>query len=802
MANYGVSELLKIGLISGALALAACGGGEERQATYLERAEKYYEEENFDKTKIEVKNVLQINPNNSRARYMLGLLAEQDQDYRTAFGNFNTALENDPTNIEAINKVTGYHILSNDLTKGLERANEAIALEPTNADALANLSAIYVKQEKNDQAIEKAQQALVSDPGNVQAVAILTALYAQNDPDLALKIITDGIANQSKNEALKMMQIRVLMRQGKRDEVFEVYKELIESYPERLLYINQLVNLYLNDDRYAEDQRQDLAEKTLQDYIQQRPDEEVIKLWFVQFLTQNRSLDIGINKLEEYLAAEPDNFKFRNTLARLYAVSGNGDKARDLYVEVINADPIGAQAIESRLKLIAMALGERDVPEAQRLLAEIFELEPENVDALIIRSRFRLADNDITGAIADLRAVLKNSPESVAALALLGTAHERSGAADLALDNYQQLVQIESENLTGLLGMSRILISKNELEKATSLLERANTIDPQDPESTRLLTELYSREQRWDDALSKAAQLTEKDETLALGYYLQGRIHLRKKDFKSAIDVLSKSHEIEPRGVETLSALVSGYVALEQSDKAIAYVEKHNKQYPDQLASKETLAGLYARTGSYDKAVATLQEILQKDNNRISSYKALTRLYASKRDLDKVEQLYTDGLSKSPGNDALRLMLAELYQARGNYEEAVVEYESVLEKNPDSLMVKNNMAAILIDHFNTPENLARAAEMSAELAGTNNPAFLDTAGWVQYQLGNYPQALSLLGAAVDNGGKSAVYQYHLGMAYLKNNLQDQAREHLLLALADEKEQYPGRDEAQKALDSL
>lgn len=802
MANYSVSDLFKIGLISGALALAACGGGEERQATYLERAEQYYEEENFEKTKIELKNVLQINPNNGKARYMLGLLAEQDQDYRSAFGNFMAALENDPNDIESLNKVTGYYILSNDLDNAMERVNQALAVDPESADALANLAAIYVKQEKTDQAIEKAQQALVTDPGNVQAVAILTALYAQDDPDLALKIISDGIANQSKNEALKMMQVRVLIGQNKRDEVLEIYKELIDSYPERLLYINQLVNMYLNDDRYPDAERQDLAEKTLQDYIQQRPDEEIIKLWFTQFLVQNRGIEVGIEALEGYLAAEADNFKFRNTLARLYSASGSMDKAKDLYLAVINADPLGAQAIDSRDKLIAIALSEKDRPEAERLLAEIFDIEPENVNALITRARFHLADQDITAAIADLRAVLKNSPDSIEALGLLGAAHERSGAPDLALDNYQQLIQLEPENLAGLMGTSRILIAKDEIGPATRLLERANKIDPQNAESTRLLTDLYTREQRWDDALSKAAQLTEKDDTLALGYYLQGRIYLRKKDIKAAIEVLLKSHELEPRGVETLSALVSGYIALEQTDKATAYVENHIKQYPDQLTAQETLGGLYARNGDYNKAVAIFQEVLKKNSNRISTYKALTRLYASKGNLDQVEQLYTDGLGKSPDNATLRLMLAELHQARGSYDKAIAEYETVLEKNPDSLMVKNNIAAILLDHFNSPENLARAADMSADLASTDNPAFLDTAGWVQYQLGNYPQALSLLGAAVDNGGESAVYQYHLGMAYLKNNLKDQAREHLQLALADDKEQYAGRDEAQKALDSL
>ena len=45
-----------------AIFLAGCGGAEERKAKYLERGKAYFEEENYDKAKIEFKNVLQIDP--------------------------------------------------------------------------------------------------------------------------------------------------------------------------------------------------------------------------------------------------------------------------------------------------------------------------------------------------------------------------------------------------------------------------------------------------------------------------------------------------------------------------------------------------------------------------------------------------------------------------------------------------------------------------------------------------------------------------------------------------------------------
>ena len=107
----------------------------------------------------------------------------------------------------------------------------------------------------------------------------------------------------------------------------------------------------------------------------------------------------------------------------------------------------------------------------------------------------------------------------------------------------------------------------------------------------------------------------------------------------------------------------------------------------------------------------------------------------------------------------------------------------------------------MLDYRLTEANLQRAVQLSADLGATEQPAFLDTAGWVQYQLENYPQALALIQLAVDNGGNTAVYQYHLGMAYYKNNMPEQAKEALTLAVSVEGA-YAGKDEAQKVLDTL
>ncbi|MCP3908873.1 MAG: tetratricopeptide repeat protein [Oceanicoccus sp.] len=784
--------------------LVACGGGENRQAEYLNKAQEYFDQENFDKAKIEVKNVLQINPNNADARYLSGMIAESNKNFRGAFKNFNAAVEIDDSHIKSLNKLASYFYMSKDLDGAQEKVDAVLAVDANNADALGTQSAIFASQEKKDQAIEKAQLALSIEPGHVQATTVLAALYAEENPELALETITKGIASQSKSESLKLLKIRLMANQKNRDGAIQLFRELIAEYPENIIYVGQLANYQLQSGATEEniEQRKADAEKTLREAVATNSEEDQFKLWLVEFLLKNRGVESGREQLEEYISALPDNFAMRDKLARVYTDNKEIDKAIALYQYVIDTTPKDTIALDARNRLAVIAILQEDREKADLLLAEIFELEPENTDALLVRAKLKLQENDIDGAIPDLRVVLKNDPESVEALTLLAVAHQNNNSADLALDNYQRLLIIEPKNLPALVGSARLLIAKGQLEDALSQLEVAKGVNDSNPEVVQLLTNLYTREQRWDDALSTAAKLTENSQTMAIGYYLQGRVYLRQKEYATAVGVLEKSIELQPAGVETLSSLAAAYVALEKTEKAIGFVKAHAENYPDQIHAKELLANLYLRSGDQVSALSELQAAIAQDPDRNSAYLSIARIYFVQGKPEKIESLYLDGLKQNPKNNGLRLALAEYYQSTKQHQQAVDSYETLLADNPDALVVKNNLAVLLMDHFNSAETVTRAAELAADLAATENPAFLDTAGWVQYQQGNYPQAVSLLSAAIEFGGKGADYHYHLGMAYYKSDMKQQAKEQLELALADKKADFAGKEEAESTLQQL
>jgi Tfp pilus assembly protein PilF len=82
--------------------LAGCGGAEERKAKYLERGKAYFEEQNYEKARVEFKNVLQIDPKTAAPYFYLGKIEEKSQNWRKAFGNYSKAVELDPELIDAV----------------------------------------------------------------------------------------------------------------------------------------------------------------------------------------------------------------------------------------------------------------------------------------------------------------------------------------------------------------------------------------------------------------------------------------------------------------------------------------------------------------------------------------------------------------------------------------------------------------------------------------------------------------------------------------------------------------------------
>jgi tetratricopeptide (TPR) repeat protein len=113
-----------------ALVMAGCGGKEERKTMHLQKGKAYYAEANYNKARIELQNVLQIDPKTPEANYMIGLIDEQQENWQSAFGNYRKAVELDPDYIEAKVRLGRLYILSGALPETENSVDYVLARRP------------------------------------------------------------------------------------------------------------------------------------------------------------------------------------------------------------------------------------------------------------------------------------------------------------------------------------------------------------------------------------------------------------------------------------------------------------------------------------------------------------------------------------------------------------------------------------------------------------------------------------------------------------------------------------------------
>jgi len=778
------------------LTLSACGGGEGRQQEYLERAQGHLEAGNYDKAKVDIKNVLQINPNNAEAYYLMALVEEREQNWQPMFGNLSKAVELVPAHLEANIKLGQMYIMSGEMEKAKEQADMVFGLAPEDPGVLGLMAALKFREENREQAEKYALQALKADPGREYALSVLVALYLEERAQDLLPFIEQGRSANPGSLSIRLQKIQALKALEKQDEVVAEYQQLIELYPEDLSFLGALAEYYVAKERLAE------AEELLRAQVKSEPDSIERKMLLARFLLMNQSPEAAVAELETMLKQDPENMELRNALGGQLAAMGETDRAEAVFKQTFEFDLKGDGAQTARNQLAQLGLSRKDYEQAKRWNAEALEIEPENPEALTTRARLNMIDGDYAAAIPDLRLALRASPESVPTLLLLSEAQQRERAINLALDNYRAVLRLQPDNLIALYQSAAILAGQENYTEAEANIERILAAQPGNVPAINLLVEILSRQQRWDDAQLLVDRLAADEKTAGMSDMMTAVLELRQGNHDRAIELAKGALAQDEQLTTAVTVAAQAYASKGDLEGGISFVKGHLAAHPENGEVYDILAQLYVANKQYKEAIAAYEKAIELAPQRVQSYIGLANLHHSTGSPEAIIGLYERGIAANPENGMLKSELAVQYQLAGDNEKALALLEEAYALDPKSEIVRNNMAGLLIDYFPTELNLRRAQELTSGFEESGNPALIDTLGWLQYKQGNIPQAINLLVAAQKAGGEGPDYWYHLGMAYAKNGQADLAKEQLAKVLAEEYAGYGARAEAQKTYDSL
>jgi len=773
-----------------------CGGAESRKAKHMAKGEAFLAEGNLEKARVEFRNALQIMPMDSGARYENGVVSEKLGNPRLAAQFYQGAIDSNTDNVAARASLGRVFVFGGAPEKAMATIAPAIAKHPDDVRLLAVRAAANLQLKHPDAAQADAERAVQLAPADEDAISVLAGIYkSQNQPAKAQTLLEDAIKRDPKTVDLRLVLAQLDSSLGKAAEVEALLLELVRLQPDEKAHRLRLAQFYARTDQ------NDAAEKVLRDAIKALPHDRDMKTALVDFLAGRRSRDAAEQELSTLIAADPDDYDLRFLQAQYYEQAGQPAKAETVYNQVIAAAKLDPPGLTARNRLAALRVQQKDLPGAEKLIAEVLAKSPRDDDALILRGNLSLAQKDPRTAIADLRSVLRDQPNAVGVMRTLARAHLANGEPALAEETMRRAVDVNPNDPLARLDLAQLLTQLGKADRAKPIIE---LLVKQEPANIQALdAEFRIAVAAKDFVLAKSAAdaLVASDPKHGLGYFYQGELAESDKHYDEALGLYDKSLALQPESAEPLEGVTRALVNLKRVPDALKRLDEVTARFPGVPVAPNLKGDVLMSAQRTDEAIAAYGTAIEREPKWWTPYRNLAGAEISKHDDDAAIATLKSGIAKVDNPITLETELALLYEHLGRPDDAAQVYETELRRDPNSDTASNNLAMLLVTYKKDPASLERAKQLSARFAGSNNPSFLDTYGWVLFKRGDAAAAVAALQEASAKAEHTPTALYHLGMAEASAGQPEAARDSLSRSLQSG-QSFSGRDEAKAMLEKL
>jgi tetratricopeptide (TPR) repeat protein len=787
---------LLVGLVLAMGILGGCGSAQSRKAGYIQHGQQYMAAGNYDKARVEFSNAAQIDPKDATVRYLLGQVAEKLGDVRGAIGQYQAAISEDPKQSAARAALARLYLYGGLADKALELVEPGLTADPKNPQLLTVRGAARAQLGQADAALADAQAAVQLAPTDEFAIALLASLYkSRNQLDQAVTVVTAGLATQPNNTALHTILADLYVAQQHPDQAEAELQKIIVLEPKVLRHRYTLTRFYLQQKNV------DKAEKTLREAVASAPANNEPKLQLIEFLASQRGRDKAAAEADQMAAAAPNDDKLRLGLGAVLGQAGLPEKAEAAYRTVIAHAGVQPDGLMARDRLAALLLSRNDVAGTSALIDEVLKQNPRDSEALDLRGNIALARGDVSAAITDLRAVLRDQPNALSVMRTLARAYQRNNENDLAEETLRGAVQIAPKDFDCRLDLAQVLIGANKLDQAGPLLDGLAKERPNNVAVQEALFRVQAAQKHFDEARATAQTIQQMHPDQGLGYYLTGLVDQAMSKPDLAVKDYQQALEHTPSAGEPLTALVQLELQRKQPAAAMAHVDAALAKSATNPFAHKLKGELLIVMGKPDAAIAADQETVKAFPAWADAYSALAVAQVQAKHPDDAISTLQLGIQKAQPTNTLVVELASLYERAGRTDDAIALYQGVLDKTPTAPYALNNLAMLLVTYKTDAASLARAQKLSDQLASSSMVSVMDTRGWVKFKSGDYHGAESLLQQAVDKAPDAPEFRYHLGMAQFKSG-EAQAAQQNLESAVNSKRPFAGLDDARATLAQL
>lgn len=660
-----------------AACLPGCTGKPDAPRMMAE-AQQYQQKGDIKAAIIQLKNVLQADPDHAGARALLG-------DYYLEGGDLQSA------------------------EKEYRRARQARLAD---ADILPRLARVMLLQQQYPEVL-----ATLPDDGKAPDLMALRAyaLLGLNRRSDAAQLLDAALANQAGNSVALLGKARLALLNGDPARAIEHTEQALARHPA------DVDNLRFKADLLRMQGKPAAARACYEHILKLRPADLQTRIDIASLLIQSGN----------YAEA-------KQQLAKAHAVS-QGGLALDFTQALLDFREQKYPAALERLQLVqrgapdympgvllagAVQFELNNNVQAELLLRRFLESQSGHLYASKLLAATLLRNGKAAEAAALLAPLLEKHPDDPELLATAGDAHMRLQQFNKASEYFQRAVELApgASAVHTALGASRLAMGDG--ARAIAELERASGLDTKSPRAGIMLVVVHLHAKDYAKALAAVHALEKQGNNPAV-QNLKGGVLLASQDFAGARTAFQGALSLDPGYQPALDNLAQLDVLEHQPERARQRYEAALAKDKKNIAAMTALARLATGQGRTAEAIVWLERAQRENPDALAPAMLLANYYLRAGDMPKALSLAQKIQSGNPGNAEALALLAQAQTVSGSHEAALDSYSSLAALQPDSPMVQLQIAGANMALRQLPAAL-KAARKALALQPENGLAQLTT----------------------------------------------------------------------------
>ncbi|MDO8846000.1 tetratricopeptide repeat protein [Methylicorpusculum sp.] len=444
------------------------------------------------------------------------------------------------------------------------------------------LAQIDFQQRDYANSLASVESILKGKPNFVEAKILKAKLLLESEKlDEASTLLNSVLWDMPNSDETIVLLGQIALLQGDRTKGEKYFKDALDINPTNLQALFPVV------DKALREKHNNFAKEVLNKALARMPGELVLINKLIQIHMIEKDWIAAENLLQQLQKQPKANQLAQFLQAKLYQEKGECSQAVPLFKGILEKSPVQTDTLTELARCYELL---KQRPKMVSFLTEILGKYPDNLPAIILKSKLLSLDKNFDGAVSLLKMSLENSPNSVSLIAELGRIYNLKGMVNEATEIYQKGVSDNPDNLQLSMLLASNYVNQKKYDEAAKIYEYVLEKNPRLDVARNNLASMLLDYQSGPESIDKALKLVDRFKYSDQPYFMDtyAWAEFKAGRLNQALTILEKVIVASPNTpifryhlAEVYNALGNKTGAISELRQALAIAQTHDFEQLD-----------------------------------------------------------------------------------------------------------------------------------------------------------------------------------------------------------------------------